>query len=78
MGRTGPGEYLRMRDLELKVTIDEANLILEGLGNLPFAKVFALVAKIQEQAARQIRGAGAAGVEEGAARAAAEPVNSHE
>ena len=77
-GPDRPGEYLRMRELELKVTIDEANLILEGLGNLPFAKVFALVAKIQEQAARQIRGAGAAGVEEGAARAAAEPVNSHE
>jgi hypothetical protein len=43
-----------MQEINLKVTIEEANLILEGLGNLPFAKVYALVAKIQEQAASQL------------------------
>jgi hypothetical protein len=48
-----------MRELEFRVTIDEANLILEGLGNLPFAKVYALVTKIQEQASRQVRNNGA-------------------
>ncbi len=52
-----------MRELELKVTIDEANLILEGLGNLPFAKVYALVAKIQGQASRQLNGAESDGAE---------------
>ena len=43
-----------MKEITLTVTIDEANLILEGLGNLPFAKVFALVAKLQEQAKQQL------------------------
>lgn len=45
-----------MKELNLNVTIDEANLILEGLGSLPFAKVFALVGKIQEQASQQLNG----------------------
>jgi hypothetical protein len=44
-----------MQEINVKVTIEEANLILEGLGNLPFAKVYGLVAKIQEQAARQLK-----------------------
>ena len=48
------GETPQMRELELKITIDEANLILEGLGNLPFAKVFALVAKIQDTFGRDV------------------------
>ncbi len=43
-----------MKDINLKVTIDEANVILEGLGQLPFAKVYTLVAKLQEQAAEQL------------------------
>ena len=43
-----------MEEIEFKVTIDEANLILEGLGNLPFAKVYALVAKLQSQASEQL------------------------
>ena len=45
-----------MKELNFNVTIDEANLILEGLGNLPFAKVYALVSKIQEQASQQLNG----------------------
>lgn len=44
-----------MEDIELNVTVDEANLILEGLGQMPFAKVYTLVAKLQEQAAPQLR-----------------------
>ena len=46
-----------MPDLQLALSIDELNLILEGVGNLPFAKVYALVAKIQAQAAAQIKAA---------------------
>ncbi len=46
-----------MNEVELRVTVDEANLILEGLGLLPFAKVYALVAKIQKQASQQLNGA---------------------
>ena len=43
-----------MQEINLKLTVDEANLILEGLGSLPFAKVYALVARIQAQAAQQL------------------------
>ena len=43
-----------MNELELKVTVDEANLILEALGSMPFKQVYALVGKIQEQASRQL------------------------
>ena len=46
-----------MNELELKVTVDEANLILEALGQMPFKQVYALVGKIQEQANRQLSGA---------------------
>jgi hypothetical protein len=43
-----------MQEIKLSLTVEEANLVLEGLGNLPFARVYALVAKVQEQAARQL------------------------
>jgi hypothetical protein len=43
-----------MQEIKLSLTIEEANLVLEGLGNLPYARVYALVAKVQEQAARQL------------------------
>ena len=43
-----------MKEINFSVTINEANLILESLGQMPFAKVFALVAKIQEQAQHQL------------------------
>jgi len=40
--------------INLTVTIDEANLILRGIGLLPFAEVYQLVAKLQQQAAQQL------------------------
>ncbi len=46
-----------MQEIELRLPIDDINLILEGLGNLQFAKGYAVIGKIQEQAARQIRSA---------------------
>jgi hypothetical protein len=45
-----------MQELNLRVTNDEANLILEGLGQMPFAKVYEVIGKIQEQASRQLNG----------------------
>ena len=42
------------QEITLRVTIEDANLILEGLGNLPFMRVYTLVGKIQEQAAGQL------------------------
>lgn len=43
-----------MSEITLRLTLDEANLVLEGLGKLPFAEVYQLVAKIQAQASRQL------------------------
>ena len=49
-----------MKTITLTVSIDEANLILDGIGRMPFAKVYELVAKIQQQAKAQVQnGAGA-------------------
>ena len=45
-----------MKTIKLEVTIDDANLILEGLGLLPFARVYGLVANIQQQAQQQLNG----------------------
>lgn len=45
-----------MKEITLTLTVDDVNLILEGVGQLPFVKVYALVAKIQEQAGRQLAG----------------------
>lgn len=46
-----------MPEVTLKVTVEEANLILEGVGTLPFARVYELVAKLQRQAGEQLRAA---------------------
>lgn len=39
-----------MKDIRLEMSLDEANLILEGLGHLPFIKVYELISKVQRQA----------------------------
>ena len=44
-----------MQEINLKLGVDDVNVILEGVGDLPFAKVYVLVGKIQEQAAQQLR-----------------------
>jgi hypothetical protein len=49
-----------MQEIKLSLEIDEVNLVLEALGHLPFARVYALVGKVQEQAARQLQSAEAA------------------
>jgi hypothetical protein len=46
-----------MREIDLRVSVDEVNLILEALGDLPFVKVYALIGKIQQQANQQISAA---------------------
>jgi len=43
-----------MQNIELKLSVEETNLILEALGAMPFSKVYALIAKIQEQANQQL------------------------
>lgn len=43
-----------MSNVKLDITIDEANLILEALGEMPFKRVFGLVSKVQQQASEQL------------------------
>ncbi len=45
---------INMKEINFTVTIDEANLILRGIGLLPFAEVYQLVAKLQQQAGQQL------------------------
>ncbi len=49
-----------MQTINVSVTVDETNLILEALGAMPFARVYELVDKIQRQAQEQIDGPPAA------------------
>ena len=41
-------------NINLQLSAEEINLLLEGLGNMPFVKVYTLIAKIQQQASVQI------------------------
>ncbi len=42
------------RELNLSCTVEEVNLILSALGNLPFIQVHELIAKLQTQATAQL------------------------
>lgn len=55
-----------MNKIKLEFTIDEINLVLEALGQQPFARVYQLIARIQEQARAQVEAAaGPAGADRG-------------
>ena len=41
--------------IHLDLSLDEVNLILEGLGELPFRRVFQLIGRIQGAARSQIQ-----------------------
>ena len=43
-----------MKKITLTLTIDETNLILSALGELPFSKVHQLISTIQQQASSQL------------------------
>jgi hypothetical protein len=59
-----------MNEITLQITVDEANLILEALGNLPFVRVYALIAKLQQQAREHLNAGGAAAAADEASPAA--------
>ena len=40
--------------MKLELTINEINMILQALGNAPYAQVFELVGKIRTQAQAQV------------------------
>ena len=43
--------------MKLELTINEINMILQALGNAPYAQVFELVEKIRTQAQAQVQSA---------------------
>ncbi len=43
------------QDIQLQLSVDEVNLILECLGDQPFKQVFQLIGKIQGQANGQLQ-----------------------
>ena len=43
------------KELHFKLTVEEANTILEALGTLPFTRTHDLIAKIQRQAQDQLQ-----------------------
>ena len=45
----------QQQELKLTLNIEDVNLILEGLGGLPYAKVYAAVNNIQQQAQQQMQ-----------------------
>jgi len=45
-----------MKDLNFNLTVNEANTILQALGNMPFVQVYPLIQKLQDQAAKQMEG----------------------
>ncbi|CAG0964807.1 hypothetical protein ANRL2_01171 [Anaerolineae bacterium] len=47
---------MAQEEIVLRLTPEEINLLLEGIGNLPFVKVYTLVGKIQAQASAQLGG----------------------
>ena len=57
MSNNPPSNPSTSPGISLQLTLDDVNLILEGIGALPFARVFGLVARIQGQAAEQLKAA---------------------
>lgn len=44
-----------MQKFTFEVTVEEANQILEGLGHLPYNKVYQVIIEIQRQAQEQLQ-----------------------
>ena len=44
-----------MKELEIRLSIDEINMILSALGQMPYIKVYTLMQEIQQQASAQIQ-----------------------
>ncbi len=42
------------KSINLSISVDQTNLILEALGQLPFVKVYELIGSIQAQAKAQL------------------------
>jgi hypothetical protein len=45
-----------MQQIDLKLSLDDVNTILEALGQMPYIRVYQLIAKLQQQAEPQVQG----------------------
>jgi hypothetical protein len=45
-----------MSAIQLDLTLEETNMVLEALGQMPYARVYLLVQKIQQQATTHLQG----------------------
>lgn len=52
-----------MKEINLKFSVEECNLLLEALGKMPYERAFSIVASLQRQAAEQLNGADEAPVD---------------
>lgn len=43
------------RDIQLTLTVEETNVVLEALGHLPYVRVHLLIDKLQQQATSQLQ-----------------------
>jgi len=43
------------KNIELTFSLEEVNTILTGLSNLPYAQVFKLIQKVQNQTEKQLK-----------------------
>ena len=43
-----------MKELDFKLTVDEANILLQALSSMPYVKVFQVINKIQTQGGPQL------------------------
>jgi hypothetical protein len=47
-----------MENINLQLSLDEVNMLLNSLGHQPYAQVYALIQKIQQQATIQLPASG--------------------
>mgnify|MGYP003346879897 FL=1 len=44
-----------MNNINLNLTVNDVNVVLQALGNAPYAQVFELIEKIRDQAGPQVQ-----------------------
>ncbi len=44
-----------MTPIQLTLTLDETNMVLEALGQLPYVRVYTLITKMQQQASVSLK-----------------------
>ncbi len=53
-----------MSNIALNLTLEETNTVLETLGQMPYARVYLLIQKIQQQATERLQEKSSTGVQQ--------------